>query len=171
MDITLERILSLIPKKPDGKFVHGAKKQFADALGLSHNLVTMWEKGQSQSYRNYVYEIAAKYDVSVAWLKGETDDMGGTGQFQGDNPSGASGAAAAVAGVVGATLLPGAAAIAAIDTVGLSVLKGKKKQPASQNGDGLSSRDLRLIEWFRSLPPEKQKAILSLGDGPEDLSD
>lgn len=74
MDITLERILSLIPKKPDGKYVHGAKKQFADALGLSHNLVTMWEKGQSQSYRGYIYEIAAKYNVSAEWLKGETDE-------------------------------------------------------------------------------------------------
>ena len=25
MDITLERVLSLIPKKPDGKYIHGAK--------------------------------------------------------------------------------------------------------------------------------------------------
>ena len=49
MDITLDRILSLLPKKPDGKYVHGSKKQFAESLGLSHNLVTMWEKGQSQS--------------------------------------------------------------------------------------------------------------------------
>ena len=30
MDITLERILSLIPKKPDGSYVHGAKKEFAE---------------------------------------------------------------------------------------------------------------------------------------------
>lgn len=74
MDITLERVLSLIPKKPDGKYVHGAKKQFADSLGLSHNLVTMWEKGQSQSYKGYLYEISAKYNVSVEWLKGETDE-------------------------------------------------------------------------------------------------
>lgn len=73
MDITLERILSLLPKKPDGKYVHGSKKQFAESLGLSHNLVTMWEKGQSQSYHGYLYEISEKYNVSVAWLKGETD--------------------------------------------------------------------------------------------------
>lgn len=170
MDITLERILSLIPKKPDGKFVHGAKKDFADSLGLPSNIVAEWISGRNKSYPNYLYEIAAKYDVSVEWLKGETDDMGGTGKLREKKPF-ALGVTAAAAGIAGATLLPGAAAIAAIDTVGLSVLKGKKKQPASQNGDGLSSRDLRLIEWFRSLPPEKQKAILSLGDGPEDLSD
>lgn len=54
--------------------MHGAKKQFADSLGLSHNLVTMWEKGQSQSYKGYLYEISAKYNVSVEWLKGETDE-------------------------------------------------------------------------------------------------
>ena len=74
MDITLERILSLIPRKPDGSFVHGAKAQFADSLGMARNLVTMWESGQSQSYRNKLHEIAAKYDVSVEWLKGETDE-------------------------------------------------------------------------------------------------
>jgi len=73
MDIVLERILSLIPKKQDGSYVHGAKKDFADSLGLAHNLVTMWEKGQSSSYKNYLYEIAAKYNVSVEWLKGETE--------------------------------------------------------------------------------------------------
>lgn len=73
MDITLERILSLIPKKEDGKFVHGAKKEFAESLNMAHNLVTMWEKGQSNSYRNKLHEIADKYNVSVEWLKGETD--------------------------------------------------------------------------------------------------
>ena len=74
MDITLERILSLIPRKPDGTYVHGEKAKFADNLGMARNLVTMWESGQSQSYRNKLHEIAAKYDVSVEWLKGETDE-------------------------------------------------------------------------------------------------
>lgn len=74
MDITLERILSLIPKKPDGNYVHGAKAKFADSLGMARNLVTMWESGQSQSYRSKLHEISAKYNVSVEWLKGETDE-------------------------------------------------------------------------------------------------
>lgn len=73
MDITLERILSLIPKKPDGKYVHGAKKDFAESIGLPHNIVPEWVKGKNKSYTNYLYEIAAKYHVSVEWLKGETD--------------------------------------------------------------------------------------------------
>lgn len=74
MDITLERILSLIPQKPDGSFVHGAKKEFAQSLGLLNgNLVSDWIKGRTTSYEKYIYEIADKYNVSVEWLKGETD--------------------------------------------------------------------------------------------------
>ena len=75
MDITLERILSLIPKKADGKFVHGAKKEFAISIGYdSGDVISMWEKGTSSSYRLKLHEIAAKYNVSVEWLKGETDE-------------------------------------------------------------------------------------------------
>ena len=75
MDKTLNRILSLIPKKPDGKYVHGAKKEFADNIGLNHSqIITDWESGRNASYKNYLYAIAAKYDVSVEWLKGETDE-------------------------------------------------------------------------------------------------
>ena len=74
MDIMLERILSLVPKKPDGKFVHGALKEFAQTVGLkSGNLISDWINGRSTSYTGYVYEIASKYNVSVEWLKGETD--------------------------------------------------------------------------------------------------
>lgn len=74
MDIMLERILSLIPKKDDGKFVHGALKSFANSIGLkSGNLVSDWMAGRSSSYESYVYEIAEKYNVSVEWLRGETD--------------------------------------------------------------------------------------------------
>ena len=75
MDITLERILSLIPHKENGDFVHGAKKVFAENIGYTGGeIVTMWEKGTSTSYKNKLHEIAAKYNVSVEWLKGETDE-------------------------------------------------------------------------------------------------
>jgi transcriptional regulator with XRE-family HTH domain len=74
MEITLERVLSLIPRKPDGKYVHGAKKAFAESLGLPHNSVSEWISGKNKAYTNYLYEIAAKYNVSVEWLKGETDE-------------------------------------------------------------------------------------------------
>lgn len=45
-----------------------------------------------------------------------------------------------------------------------------EKEPPAQGGE-LSEKDLRLIGWFRSLPPEKQKAILIAQDGPEDAAD
>lgn len=75
MDIMLERILSLIPKKENGDYQHGALKAFANSIGLkSGNLISDWVKGRSESYKNYIYEVSAKYNVSVEWLKGETDD-------------------------------------------------------------------------------------------------
>lgn len=74
MDISLQRILSLIPKKPDGKYVHGEKKKFCERIGAPVNIISEWESGKTQSYRSYLYAISAKYGVSVEWLKGETDE-------------------------------------------------------------------------------------------------
>lgn len=76
MDIMLERMLSLIPKKENGKYVHGAKKEFCEAIGAPTNIVSEWEAGKTKSYRNYLYVVSAKYNVSVEWLKGETDEKG-----------------------------------------------------------------------------------------------
>lgn len=45
-----------------------------------------------------------------------------------------------------------------------------KREPPAQNGE-LSERDMRLIKWFRSLPPEKQRAILIAQDGPAETAD
>lgn len=74
MDTTLERILSLLPKKPDGSTVHGAKKIFCEKIGLAPNTVTEWIAGRSQSYYRYLYQIAEVCGVSVEWLRGETDE-------------------------------------------------------------------------------------------------
>ena len=54
--------------------------------------------------------------------------------------------------------------------VDVSFLLGEndEKNPAT-SGDGLIDKDTRLLMWFRSLPPEKQKAILISQDAPEDL--
>lgn len=77
MDKTLERILSLIPKKENGDFKHGALAQFARPLGFKDgHIVSDWIAGNSESYKNYLYQISALHGVSVAWLKGETDDPG-----------------------------------------------------------------------------------------------
>ena len=77
MDVVLERILSLLPCGENGKIVRGAKKDFAQSIGYdSGDIVSMWMKGTSLSYKNKLHEIAAKYHVSVEWLRGETDDPG-----------------------------------------------------------------------------------------------
>lgn len=75
MDIMLSRILSLIPKNENGKYKHGSKADFARSIGYdSGDIVSMWENGSSVSYKKKLHEIAAKYSVSVEWLKGETDE-------------------------------------------------------------------------------------------------
>lgn len=83
MDITLERIFHLMEHDKNGKIVRGGKAKFARSLGYdSGDIVSMWENGSSKSYLKKLHEIAAKYDVSVEWLKGETDNMGGTGKLR-----------------------------------------------------------------------------------------
>lgn len=75
MDITLQRILSLTPKKENGKFQHGALAEFARKLGFKDgHIVSDWIAGNSTSYLNYLYQISFLYHVSVEWLKGETDE-------------------------------------------------------------------------------------------------
>lgn len=75
MDETLKRILSLLPKKDDGSFVRGSKKEFAQSLGYdSGDIVSMWIKGSSSSYKTKLHEISMKYNVSVDWLEGKTDE-------------------------------------------------------------------------------------------------
>lgn len=75
MSKMLERVMSLVPKKPNGDFVHGAKSEFARSLGFKNGaVVSDWEAGKSDSYKNYLYQISALYNVSVEWLRGETDD-------------------------------------------------------------------------------------------------
>ena len=77
MSIMQERVLSLIPRKPDGKYVHGAKADFARELGFkSGAIVSDWESGKSDSYKNYLYQISALHGVSVEYLRGETDNPG-----------------------------------------------------------------------------------------------
>lgn len=75
MDIILERILSLLPHKEDGKFVRGSKKEFAQSIGYdSGDIISMWVNGSSTSYKGKIHEISAKYNVSVDWLEGKTDE-------------------------------------------------------------------------------------------------
>lgn len=74
MDKMLDRILSLIPKKENGDFKHGELAKFARSIGFKDgHIISDWIAGNSESYKNYIYQIADKYNVSVEWLKGETE--------------------------------------------------------------------------------------------------
>lgn len=43
------------------------------------------------------------------------------------------------------------------------------QKESSRHGIELSEKDVRIIQWFHSLPPETREAILTLGGGPKDL--
>ena len=49
-------------------------------------------------------------------------------------------------------------------------LDSEKTAARGDDLDAISEKDLRLLEWFRSLPQEKQRAILISQDAPEDLA-
>lgn len=49
------------------------------------------------------------------------------------------------------------------------LLTGEKEKPIFLSEDGLNEKDGRLLTWFRSLPAEKQKAILIAQDAPKEL--
>lgn len=46
----------------------------------------------------------------------------------------------------------------------------KEKLPANKSGE-LTENDMKLLKFFRSLPPEKLKAILIAQDGPVEIVD
>ena len=69
MNPVLERILSLIPQKPNGDFVYGEKKKFCEAIGISSQNLSDWIAGRSERYMDRLYEISEAYGVSVQWLR------------------------------------------------------------------------------------------------------
>ena len=67
MDAMLERILECIGPK------HGSKKELAEFLDIHPNVITNWLNGRNKSYRKYLPQISEHYNVSIEWLKGESD--------------------------------------------------------------------------------------------------
>lgn len=75
MDDVLKRILSLLPKKENGEYAHGAKADFCKKIGIKNQTLSDWIAGRSNSYEGKLYEIAGAYHVSVGWLRtGEDAD-------------------------------------------------------------------------------------------------
>lgn len=69
MDISLERILQEMD-------IQGKQQNELGAfLGFSTgNIVTDWKSGRVKSYTKYLHAIADFLDVSVEYLKGETEE-------------------------------------------------------------------------------------------------
>ena len=67
MDITMQRIISELEMQ--GK----NQTKLADYLGVTSNVITDWKSGRIKSYSKYLHAIANFLDVSVEYLKGETD--------------------------------------------------------------------------------------------------
>lgn len=69
MDEVLERILTLIPRKTNGDFKHGAKSAFCRSIGIKSQTLSDWQSGRSTSYMELLYKIAAIHNVPVEWLE------------------------------------------------------------------------------------------------------
>ena len=67
MDKTLERIVNEL------KLQKKRKIDLTDHLGMVSSAFGNWIAGRNKSYLKYVHAIAAYLDVSVEYLKGETD--------------------------------------------------------------------------------------------------
>ena len=65
----LERILSLIPKKANGEFRHGAKAQFCRSINISSQTLSDWISGRSTSFMDKLYQISVVHHVPLEWLE------------------------------------------------------------------------------------------------------
>lgn len=67
MDITLERIIQELKHKKR------TQTDLTNFLGVSDSSFGNWKKGLNASYLKYIHAIADYLDVSVEYLRGETD--------------------------------------------------------------------------------------------------
>ena len=67
MDVTLDRIIQEL------KTQRKKQSDLTDFLGLSDSAFGNWKVGLNTSYLKYLHAIASYLDVSVEYLKGETD--------------------------------------------------------------------------------------------------
>jgi transcriptional regulator with XRE-family HTH domain len=68
MDITIERISNEL------KTQNKKQQDLTEFLGIGHSTFANWKAGLNKSYLKYLHAIADFLDVSVEYLKGETDE-------------------------------------------------------------------------------------------------
>jgi transcriptional regulator with XRE-family HTH domain len=68
MDITLERIIKELKNQ------NKLQQDLTNYLGINYSSFGNWKAGRNKSYLKYLHAIADFLDVSVEYLKGETDE-------------------------------------------------------------------------------------------------
>lgn len=123
-----------------------SQKELGAIIGVAQNTICNWENGKREPDYDSLKKMAFFFNCSTDYLLGQTS-FGKTFVFDEEtNPN--------------------------LDWAGHPLAgKDKEKKPTPVSGSELTEKNLRLIEWFRSLPSEKQKAILVSQDAPEDLAD
>ena len=67
MDLTMQRILE------EMQLQNKQQTELGEYLTVTPNVVTDWKSGRLKSYKKYLHAIADFLNVSVEYLKGETD--------------------------------------------------------------------------------------------------
>lgn len=68
MDIILQRIIDELKEQNKRQI------DLTNYLGITKNSFTEWKAGRMQSYTKYIHGIAKFLNVSVEYLRGETDE-------------------------------------------------------------------------------------------------
>ncbi len=67
MDVSLSRIITELQLQNKMQY------ELTDYLGINYSSFANWKAGRNQSYKKYLHAISDFLDVSVEYLKGETD--------------------------------------------------------------------------------------------------
>ena len=67
MDLTMQRILNEMQNQ------NKQQTELGEYLNVTPNIITDWKSGRLKSYKKYLHGIADFLNVSVEYLKGETD--------------------------------------------------------------------------------------------------
>lgn len=67
MDLTMQRILE------EMQLQNKQQTELGEHLNVTPNIITDWKSGRLKSYKKYLHGIADFLNVSIEYLKGETD--------------------------------------------------------------------------------------------------
>lgn len=122
-----------------------SKKTFYRECGISSASYSLWNTGKTKPRMKNLEVIAKFLNVPVSYLvDGETIYLLNKA-------------------------IPFSPNLSIDDIVINSGAEIKQKENLTDKPGEVSEKDIRLLNWFRSLPVEKQRAILVSQDAPEDV--